>query len=90
MSAAAYRQHCQNIVDTHRPARTWRTLWLQRRCTCGAPWTELDDVVGCWLVRGAVAELAGVPDNRPAAHRRRADGPLSKSATVRIDPWGLR
>lgn len=66
MTAAEYRQHCHDIIRTHRPGRKLRHLWRQHCVACGEPWTKLGDMVGCWPVRGAVAELAG---QRPTGGR---------------------
>jgi hypothetical protein len=101
MTAAEYRQHCHDIINSHRPARTWCTLWLLRRCSgCGKPWIELDGalsvdgtpitVVGCWLVRGAVAQLAA---QRPDAGRPWVGGwtgLLQEDTTMPLDRWRQR
>lgn len=60
MTADEYRQHCHDIIRTHRPARTWRALWRLRCTACGWPWQRGDED-GCWPVRGALVELGAMP-----------------------------
>lgn len=83
MSATQHRQQCHDIIRSHWPIRTWRHWWRRRCVTCDNPWTEqVNDsgnaIVGCRPVRGAVAELAGLlEDRRPAARRRARSMPAN-------------